>query len=194
MPTNQNPVFTDNDTILGDGTVENPLTAATSGGISGITSIDGSVEITNPTGPVVDLSVSSGFLGNALASRSPGPVVIAGDGTYADVLVSSGIDVPAIGSWQLVVMVSFLVTPATGNTQMLWKFTKGSDGSTVGLVGGETTVTADNSSFFARQWMAFESSDLWENGDTVHFQAACATQDVSITNITMLAMLIPAGE
>jgi hypothetical protein len=191
---NQNPVFTDG-SLTGDGTVENPLgIPGGGGGITEITSDDGSVVISNPTGPTTDLSVPAGFLGNAVAFRAAGPVANSGSGSYEDVLVSAGIKVPASGSWQLVVMISFVITPDTGNTQILWKFTKGSDGSTIGLIGGETIVTADNSSFISRQWMAFEASDLWADEDAVHFQASCAGAGADFSSITMLAMLIPAGE
>lgn len=60
MAENQNPVFTDNSTILGDGTEENPLASASAGGgITEITSVDDSIEITDPTGPTTDLSVNA---------------------------------------------------------------------------------------------------------------------------------------
>lgn len=57
MPENQNPVFTD-ESLSGDGTEENPLSVAASGSITEIESTDDSIEVTDGTGPVVDLSVN----------------------------------------------------------------------------------------------------------------------------------------
>ena len=59
MPSNQNPVYVDNSTILGDGTVEDPLHGGSSGSIAEITSDDASIDVTNPTGPTVDLSIAT---------------------------------------------------------------------------------------------------------------------------------------
>lgn len=62
MPSNQNPVFT-NDSLTGDGTEDNPLAVAgPGGGITEVESSDDSVTVSNGTGPTVDLSVApTGF-------------------------------------------------------------------------------------------------------------------------------------
>lgn len=58
MAENQNPVFTD-ESLGGDGTVESPLHVLGGAGVSEITSVDDSIEITDPTGPTTDLSVNA---------------------------------------------------------------------------------------------------------------------------------------
>lgn len=69
MPNNQNPVFTDNTSITGDGTEDNPLVANSSGSVTEIESATASLDVTNPTGPVVDVNVAfpgGGFGGQVL--------------------------------------------------------------------------------------------------------------------------------
>jgi len=193
MAENQNPVFTDNETIAGDGTEANPLAVAESGGITEITSDDGSVTVDNPTGPIVDLSVSPSAVREAIAARSAGPVVISGSGSFQDVIESGGVNVPDGSSGQVLVLVSFVLTPQTGNTQLLWKCVKSSDSSQIGLTGGETVAIADGSSFTSRMWMAWESADEWTSGDAVKFQMSAQAGSCDVSGITIAVFLIPSG-
>lgn len=161
MPENQNPVFTDNQTILGDGTVENPLSAQSS----------------TPFGGILVASVD-------------GPVVISGDGSFQDV-ASLTVNVPA-GSWGVLVKASFVITPDTGNTQILWKFIDETAPSAIGETGGETIQVADDTSFISREWMAFTKS-AWNDGDSLALQAACEGAGAQFSAISIAVFLIPAG-
>jgi hypothetical protein len=190
-PNNQNPVFTDNETITGDGTVENPLAAAGSGGITEITSDDGSVTITDPTGPTVDLSVVAGAIGGVTTESAAGPIPITGSGSMQEVISSGPIDLPASGSWGVLMFVSFVMVPAIGLTQILWKFQRDSDSAQLGQSGGEIPL-ANGSDFYSRNWMAV-SLGAWTDGDSVDFFMSAAGAGVEISQATIAVFLVPAS-
>lgn len=96
MPNNQNPVFTDNTTITGDGTEENPLVAVGGGG-------DGVTSLNSETGDI-DLISSDASVG--IDASTPGQIdltVAGGGGGVTDVtgtanqITSSGGATPQIG-------------------------------------------------------------------------------------------------
>lgn len=187
MPSNQNPVFTDNTTILGDGTVENPLTAASSGGISEVESTNGSISVTDGGGPTVNLSVSSLLLQVAAAA---GPVINSGDGSFQDV-IDIVTNLPGAG-WGVLCKASFVHTPATGCTQILWKFVDKTASTNIGRDGGLTVQVADGTTFYSGEWMAFESGSF-TSGDTIALQASCAGAGATFTDISIAILLIPPG-
>jgi len=189
-PNNQNPVFTDNETITGDGTVENPLAAAGSGGITEITSDDGSVTITDPTGPTVDLSVVAGAVGKVGADTEAGPTIVTAGGSLQVVGNSGDIALPGSGSWQALVICSFLIDPETGATSWGLEFQRHSDGQQIGFDGAETVQTAADTCM--RCFMGLGSSN-WIDGDSVDALISAVGNNVSVSQVTVAVLLIPAS-
>ena len=96
MPNNQNPVFTDNDTILGDGTEENPLHAESGGGAPG--GVEGDAQFNNGAGGFAAAQeLFAGFTfsiagGNLIIAAPAGKFIsiIAGNGGGGIVIDGSG--------------------------------------------------------------------------------------------------------
>lgn len=117
MADTQNPVYTDNVTIAGDGTEEHPL--ATKGGGGGVTSLNaetgaltlestgGSVAITTPSGSTINLEVESGILTSTVTLTTAQILAL---GTVEQILI------PAPGAGKAIDVIGGMMNYSAGAT------------------------------------------------------------------------------
>jgi hypothetical protein len=122
MPSNQNPVYVDPETMSGDGTIENPLSSmgGGGGGVTSLNALTGDLELTStdasvvitPSGDTIDLSVPGG--GGGSPGGSAGDIQI-NDGAGGFGVASTGTANISGGTFSLSNMGLSVIVGSAGN-------------------------------------------------------------------------------